>query len=252
MLILTGAVAGFIDSIAGGGGLITLPVLTMIFGSGAHAIGTNKIVGTVGAAIALAVYAQKGQLKWREGLYFVFWIGVGSYFGSRLTPLLPMTIFRWLLVIICPIILWVVWNKDRWILFENRPMPLKNKKKFFSDLQPNFVLAGLLCGAYDGAFGPGGGTFMFLALLYVVKLPLFAALAVSKLANTCSASVALATYASGGFVHWKVGSLVALGMAGGAFAGSRLASKKASTVVRPMLVIAVTLLMTKLLWDILK
>ncbi|OFZ16119.1 MAG: hypothetical protein A2X86_13620 [Bdellovibrionales bacterium GWA2_49_15] len=240
LLIFAGLVAGFIDSIAGGGGLITLPVLSLYLMPGPHSIGTNKIVGTVGALTALIIYARKGHLQLGKGMSFVLLVGAGSFLGSSCAPYLPVDYFKILLIILCPLLLLVVWNKDKFIHedLEHKITPWI------------FISTGILSGFYDGFFGPAGGTFMLLGLLYAVKLPLFVALAISKLANTLSAGVALATYASGGFVHWKVGLLMTAGMAVGAFFGAHLANKKANQIVKPVLTLIVCLLIVKLIFNL--
>lgn len=239
-----GAVAGFIDSIAGGGGLITLPLLSIVFGPGVHAIATNKIVGTTGALAALVVYARSGGLDWKAGLGFCASIALGSFAGSLLLPLLPQEIVRWLLVGACPLILWMVWRKGEWLL------PAASAE-IAPPRGPTWLLlaSGLGCGIYDGAFGPGGGTFMLLALALLARLPLFQALAVSKLANTVSAGTSLVSYAAVGYVHWAVGGVLASGMLAGALLGSHLNLRHADRILRPVLAGAVFLLLLRLLMD---
>ncbi len=240
ILIFAGFVAGFIDAIAGGGGLITLPVLSLYLLPGPDCIGTNKIVGTVGALIALIIYSRKGHLQLGKGLTFVFLVGAGSFLGSSSAPYLPVQYFKILLIILCPLLLLVVWNKDKFIHED-----LDHK------ISPwIFITTGILVGFYDGFFGPAGGTFMLLGLLYAVKLPLFVALAISKLANTLSASVALATYSSRGFVHWRVGLIMTVGVAVGSFLGAHFASTRAHKIVRPVLTLIVLLLMVKLVFNL--
>lgn len=242
---LMGLIAGAIDAIAGGGGLITLPTLSLMVGPGAHAIGTNKIVGSIGAAMALLVYARTHKVDWALCLVFSLWIALGSTVGGLSTPHLPQELFKWLLAATCPLILWIVWRKDLWVAREAghvRPRPRGPRAL----LDTPIVAAGLVVGFYDGAWGPGGGTFMFLALLFVAEMPLFQALAASKFANTCSASAALVTYGAQGYVHPREGLIVAGGMAAGAFLGARFATQRASRIVRPVLAIVVTLLVAKL------
>ncbi len=77
-LIITGLIAGAVDSVAGGGGLITLPALSIVVGAGVVAIGTNKIVGASAAAMALWVYSRRVQLPWSTGFAFAAWIMAGS------------------------------------------------------------------------------------------------------------------------------------------------------------------------------
>ncbi|MBI2521748.1 MAG: sulfite exporter TauE/SafE family protein [Bdellovibrio sp.] len=240
ILFFAGLVAGFIDSIAGGGGLITLPVLSLYLLPGPHSIGTNKIVGTVGALTALIIYSRKGHLQIGKGLRFVLLVGTGSFLGSSSAPYLPIHYFKILLIILCPLLLLLVWHKDKFIRED-----VEYKVSPFI-----FILTGVFCGFYDGFFGPAGGTFMLLGLLYAVKLPLFAALAISKLANTLSAGVALATYSTGGFVHWKTGLIMMAGMAPGAFFGAHIASKKADKIVKPVLTFIVCLLLLKLILNV--
>lgn len=243
----TGLLAGFIDSIAGGGGLITLPVLTLLVGAGAQAIGTNKIVGTVGALLALLVYMRKGHLPKGKSFLFAFFVVVGSCLGSRITPWIPIAWFKILLLLTCPLVLYVVWNRQLWISTVHTYDPKVDGAFKFSPMEVGLRIpaAGLLCGLYDGMWGPGGGTFMFLGLLFIVKLPLIQAIAASKLANTGSAGIALWTFSQGGYVHWRIGFVMAAGMALGAVLGANFALKNAERIVRPVLVLVVALLLVK-------
>jgi uncharacterized membrane protein YfcA len=203
--LIGGILAGFIDSIAGGGGLITLPLLALTLGPGIDAIATNKINGTVGALMALIVYARRGHLDWRSGALFTTMIVCGSFLGSLGAPFFSPDIFRFLILAICPVLLVVIWQKDRWL--QTQPENAEVKAWLVA-----FV--GLGCGLYDGAFGPGGGTFMLLSLTLVAKLPLLVALAASKLANTASASVGLVSYGLRGYIHWWYGASMATGLPG--------------------------------------
>lgn len=111
-----------------------------------------------------------------------------------------------------------------------------------------FMLAAFGSGFYDGFFGPGGGTFMFLSLYLGTGFPILTSIAISKLANTLSAGTALITYAKNGFVHWKIGLIMAIGMAVGSYIGASMTSKNAIKIVRPALTIVVTLLIIKLVF----
>ena len=244
LLLLSGLLAGFIDSIAGGGGLITLPTFSLILGAGPHAIGTNKIAGTVAALVALLVYIRGGHMDWRKSLAFAAWVSLGSFIGSRLSPLLPVAAFKYFLFITCPIILWVVFRKDFWVARELAVH--EHSTRWTNALSAPLILAGLGCGFYDGIWGPGGGTFMFLSLLFIARLPLFPALAAAKLANTVSAGTSLASYAWQGFVHWREGLILSSAIAVGAFIGAKQASKGGSKTVRVVLVFVVAILMFRL------
>ena len=244
ILVLGGFFGGFVDAIAGGGGLITLPVLIMAIGTPVDAIASNKIVGTVGAFIALLVYRRAGHLDWRKGVAFTAWVALGSLMGSSLSPWIPAHVLRWVIICVCPLILWVVWRKDS-LVVEFKPRLDGGPTAKVS--LPRLAAAGIACGFYDGAVGPGGGTFMFLGLLYVVKLPLLPAMAVTKLSNTFSAGTALCNFAISGHVHWAMGAMVASGMAVGAFIGAKYATRQAARIVRPVLTLVVVLLLLKLM-----
>lgn len=239
LLSLMGLLTGLIDSIVGGGGLISLPTLTIAIAPGAPAIGTNKIVGATGALMALIVYAKKGHLDWRAGLSFCLVCATGSFLGSSLAPMVSKDFFRILLIIMCPIILTIVWKRDTFF---------KEKENFIKPHPLFFFGAAFGSGFYDGFFGPGGGTFMFLGLFLGTGYPLLPSIAISKLANTFSATTALVTYAHNGFVHWIEGTYMAIGMIVGSFIGATYASKNITKIIRPMLTLIVTLLMIKLIW----
>lgn len=234
-----GIITGLIDSIVGGGGLISLPTLSIAIEPGAHAIGTNKIVGVVGAFMALVVYTRKGHLRFKEGIYFCVVCAIGSFFGSMMAPHVSKDFFRYMLLMMCPAILYIVWNRDRFFL---------ERENFVKPHYLVFFFFAFGSGFYDGFFGPGGGTFMFLGLFLGTGYPLLASIAISKMANTFSALTALVTYSHNGFVHWKEGFLMASGMAVGSFAGASYATKNITKIIRPMLTIIVTLLMVKLIW----
>ena len=239
VLSLMGFLTGLVDSIVGGGGLISLPTLSIAIAPGAHAIGTNKIVGSTGAFIALIVYARKGHLRWKEGLSFCIVCAVGSFFGSSMAPHVSKDFFRYLMLVMCPVILYIVWQRERFF---------KEQENFVKPHYSIFFLSALASGFYDGFFGPGGGTFMFLGLFLGTGYPLLASIAISKMANTFSATTALITYAHNGFVHWKEGFIMASGMVVGSYIGATYATKNITKIIRPMLTLVVVLLMIKLIW----
>lgn len=235
-------IAGFIDSIVGGGGLITLPVFTLLVGPGASAIGTNKVVGTIAALTALLVYTRHGHLRLKTATSFFLSVCVGSILGSKLALILPVEIFKYLIIGICPIFLYIILRKKSLLSHHH---PDQKAQENIGKL----ILFGLLCGIYDGVLGPGGGTLMLLSLVIGARLPLMVAIASSKFANVISASTALASYSISGVVHWSVGLEMAPYAFIGALLGSTLANKKAEKITRPLLVLVVVGLMIKLIFE---
>ncbi len=234
-----GLLAGFIDAIAGGGGLIALPAMSLVVGPGVDAIGTNKIASLAAAGIAFLVYLKRGHVDWKSSVLFTAMVGIGALFGSIAAQWTPKEVFPWLLAITCPLILVMVWRKDIWASRALHPGQQASRLAI--------ALAGFGAGIYDGMWGPGGGTIMFLGLLYFARLPLLTALAASKLANTAAAIVALVTYGVAGHVHVRLGLILGMGMLTGGFFGANLASTNAARVVRPALLAIVILLAIRVL-----
>jgi uncharacterized membrane protein YfcA len=236
VLALLAALAGFIDAIAGGAALITLPALSAVLGPGARAIGTAKLVGATAAVTAFLVLWAKGQRLDRIALTFGAWIGLGSLAGSTAAPHVDPEAFRYLMIGVCPLLLYVVLQKDRWLV-EPAPNPPS---------QARIALPGLAVGLYDGFFGPAGGTFMFLALVLVMGRPLLTALITAKFVNAVAGCVALANYARQDLVSWRHGSVMAAAVLAGAAFGARQAAHSGSRLVRPMLVVVTVLLLIRL------
>jgi uncharacterized protein len=236
LLLAAGLIAGLIDSIAGGGGLITVPSFVLVLGPGVTAIATNKIAGVASAGVALLIYMKNGHVTLRGQAVFALLVGIGAWLGSVLAPLFPPLAFKYLLFVICPLILFVVWRKDLWVK-ERSLLPVAHWRLW---------IAGFFCGLYDGIAGPGGGTLMFLSLLFFGRMPLLGAMGTAKLANLTSAGVSLVSYASQGLVQWRTGAVVGASIAVGAVIGAEFGNRRAVTAVRLALTIVVTLLLVRL------
>lgn len=241
-------IAGFIDSIAGGGGLISLPTIALAVGPGALAVGTNKIVAFAAAGTAFYVYARNGQFHLKRGLAFALAVFIGSFAGSQIGTLIAAQYFKWLMLAVCPVILIMVLRKDS--LLKAKAMKCESSlEELAAKDARNFwlvLVAGVACGIYDGILGPGGGTIMLLSLLVFAQMPLLLAIGISKFANLLSALSALGGYALHGQVDWWLGLRLAVFASVGAFIGSRFNAKRSTVLVRPLLVLVVVLLFIKL------
>lgn len=242
ILIGLAFIAGFIDSIAGGGGLITIPALALVFGEiSAQTIGTNKVVAVAAAGFAFLIYLKKGYFKFKEGILFSVFIGIGSFLGSLAAPTVPSVYFKYFLILSAPLVLWIIFKRSFWL---TKAQEVRTRKQ---DLL--VILSGFLCGFYDGIWGPGGGTFMLLSLLVLANQPLMTAIAISKFANLVSAGSSLGGYALQGLVVWKVGLIAFVPAMIGALLGAQLASQKAEKIVRPILVVVVVLLLLRIYFE---
>lgn len=237
LLVLGGFIGGLLDSIVGGGGLITVPVFLMILGPNAMAIGTNKVAAVAAQLSALAVYAKNSQVDFSKAWVFLGVTSLGAIGGALLAPYLPASFFKWFLLVVTPVVLILVFTKKLWTTSEHQ-------RKF-----PRLSLAGtFFAGLYDGVAGPGGGTLMFLALFFLGGLPTLVAMGTGKLANFGSATMSLATYSWSGNVDWKLGAVMAVPIAFGAWLGAYYGSRhreeeKARKLARTALV-AVSVLLT--------
>lgn len=234
--------AGFVDSIAGGGGLITLPAYLAYGINPALLLGTNKLSSSMGTAVAAAKLVREA----RFGPDLLFILGVlaagGAFLGARLISLVPPEALRYLLIILLPPV----------AIF------LAAKKSFgLADTSARFTEGALLRRAgglsfcvsfYDGLLGPGTGTFLAVGFARVCGYDLLRATALAKLLNLVSNLAALGAFLYLGAVDAKLG--LAMGLAGmaGNYAGAHMALKKGSWIIRPMLLAVSAALLAKIAW----
>jgi uncharacterized protein len=238
--------AGFIDSIAGGGGLISLPAY-LSAGLPPHlALGTNKFSSTFGTFVSFIRFMKNGQINFKPALASVAGALPGSYLGARLTLLVNEAYLKYILIILLPVIVVLVISKKD---FGEKDTSAKLSLPGIIALS---VLTGLVIGAYDGFFGPGTGTFLILIYTGIMGFNLTTASGNTKVVNLASNISALATFIIMGKVVYAIGIPAALAGILGNWLGSGLAIKNGSKVIRPFFLIAVTLLFLKLLYDLLK
>lgn len=234
-LAVAGFVTGLIDSIAGGGGLISVPAYMLVLGSGVEAIATNKVSALCSTLAALYIYHRSGFVDFRTNKYFLLLVFVGACVGAWLSRYVPKEMYRYMLVVLIPVILIVLFQRHLWAERARTAKPL-------------WVLCvmGFLCGAYDGIAGPGGGTLMFLSLFVVGGLPLTLSIGTAKLANVFSAGSSLVTYVAMGKVQWLVAIPLTITIVMGALIGARFASRDAAKYARMALVAVSLILLARL------
>lgn len=235
--------AGLVDSIAGGGGLISLPAY-MIAGLPAHtALGTNKLSSAIGAAVATFRMARGGYIMVRLAIPAAIGALAGSAIGARLALLTPAGVFQVLLIVALPIVAFFVLRK--------RTLDVPADARISPRRQVAIVAAvSLIVGGYDGFYGPGTGTFMLIAFTALAKLPVKDASGEVRVANLASNIAALVTFLSSGVVWIGLGLTAAAFSILGNYIGSGLVMKGGAKIVRPIIVAVLVMLFVKVVWDL--
>lgn len=231
---------GFIDSIAGGGGLITLPAI-MAMGVPPHlALGTNKLQGSFGSFTATLNFAKKGMINFKEaglGIVFTF---IGACVGAVLILFLNPDFLR----LVIPFLLIAIFIYTIFM-----PKVGESDRRARMDKSIFYIVFGMILGFYDGFFGPGAGSFWTFAMIALIGVNMKKAVAHTKLLNFTSNVVSLGIFIIGGQVLWLVGILMGAGQILGAYIGSNLVIKKEVKFIRAMFLTVVAATILKLIYD---
>lgn len=240
ILALVAFVAGFIDAIAGGGGLLTIPAL-LTAGLPPHLVlGTNKLCATFGAATASYTFYRRQLFSprlWRNGLLGT---AIGALLGASLAHWLPAAWLNQMLPV-------VVFACGLYLLCSGPP---------HATPAPAAVMPrgrqwpqGLALGFYDGVAGPGTGAFWTVSNLLLYPLDLLRASGVARSMNFVSNAMALAVFIVHGQVAWLLGICMGLALMAGAFFGARTAIKGGNRFIRPVFILVVLALTARLAWQ---
>ena len=237
-LTATAVVTGFIDAIAGGGGLIIMPALLFCGVSPLQALGTNKLQSMFGTGTALRNYWRSGLVEWRPNRLSVLLVFGGAVAGAFVVQRIETN----LLNLIIPILLVAA---AIYILISPRMTDEAAQHRVSSN---GYAPLGGAIGFYDGFFGPGTGTFFTTTLVAMRGYGLTKATALTKLFNFTSNVASVLLFAAGGHLLWLLGLCMAGGAMLGGWLGSRTALRFGARLIRPLLV-AISLGMTaRLLW----
>ena len=240
VLFLTGLAAGFLDAIAGGGGLITLPVLLSLGLSPQDALGTNKLQATFGSGSATWHFAAAGQVDFRECVAGIVCTGLGAALGAvSLQQLDPGFLRRTIPWLLAAIALYTLFQPK---LGQEDGRPRWNRHAFH-------LVFGLLRGFYDGFFGPGTGSFWAMAHMLGLGLNMIKATARTKVMNFTSNLASLAVFLAGQHVLFGAGLTMGLGQLVGARLGARTVMVKGTRLIRPVFITMALAITGKLLYD---
>ncbi len=238
LLFATATVAGLIDAIAGGGGLITIPVLLGIGLPPQLALGTNKLQATCGSGSAMLHFIRSGAVKLRECLAGIIWTFIGSALGVGTVQLLDPSLLRTVLP-------WLLGAIAVYTLLSPRLGNEDIRARMASG--PFYLLFGLTLGFYDGFLGPGTGSFWAVAFVVLMGYSLQRATAYTKVMNFTSNIAALLFFLLAGQVRFSEGLVMGAGQFIGARVGARLVTSRGSAFIRPIFIVMVVALLIKLI-----
>ncbi len=237
-------VAGLVDAVAGGGGLIQLPALLVLFPDAPvpALLGTNKVASISGTAAALLRYARnRVPIPWRAVGPAAVAAFVGSFAGARLATHLPAELMRPVVVVLLAGVAAFTFLRKDFGALARDPHPAS---------LPAAILMGAVLGAYDGFFGPGTGTFLLFGFIALLGLDFLGASASSKVVNVATNLAAILAFAWAGHIWWETALPMAACNIAGSQVGSRLALVRGAPFVRRLFLGVVLLLLGRMTWEV--
>ena len=235
--------AGFVDAIAGGGGLISLPAYLIAGLPTQAALATNKMSACMGATIAAGKYAKSGFIPWKTAIPCVLFAMLGSNLGAQIVLLIDDYYFKRLMLVILPLTaLYIYRNK---VMAQERPaLPFWQTAIIGSAV--SFAI-----GVYDGFYGPGTGVFLILLLTSLAHYGLKEANGLCKAINWTTNVSSLAVFLMNGRVLLPLGLTAGLFSIAGSYLGARTFEKKGAQSVKPLMLVVVAIFFVKVLLEIL-
>ena len=243
-LAIASGFAGFVDAMAGGGGLIQLPALILGLPNKELPLilGTNKVPSALGTTAAARNYFKNIKPDIPLTLTMMFPAFVGSIGGAYFAAEVPKEFFKPFIVLLLIAVVIYTWLKPE--LGMDEKLKYSHKKRLFL-----VALIGLLIGFYDGIFGPGTGTFLVFFLVSGIGYAFLKASGTAKLVNLSTNIGAILSFQLTGHIWWQLGLLLAFANITGATIGSKLAIKGGSPLVRKVFLVVTTLLIARVAWD---
>lgn len=232
---------GFVDAVAGGGGLISLPAY-LIAGVPVHmAIGTNKLSSGMGTSLATFRYARNGYIDWKRGGWCLVCALIGANIGAHLTLLVPEDIFKIVMLVILPMTVFYVLRKKA---FDSDKEPFSPRKTTVIAMCAAFVI-----GMYDGFYGPGTGTFLILLLTGAARMKLSEANGITKVINLTTNLTSLCVFILNGKVIFLPGFIAGLFGIAGNYLGTKCFDKGGSKVVKPLMLTVLVIFLIKIIYE---
>lgn len=234
--------AGFLDSIAGGGGLISLPAF-LIAGVPPHmALGTNKMSSVLGTSMATWRFAKNGYIQLKKVIWFIVAALIGSTIGANLTLHVSERIVEYMMIGVLPVVAFYVLRNKK-MGDDTLAHTIPEKKSFLIALAAAFVI-----GVYDGFYGPGTGTFLILVLTGAARYTMKEAAGTTKAINLSSNVAAIITFIINGKVIYPLGLAAGLCSILGNYIGSGMVMTNGHKIVRPLVLVVLTILFVKIIF----
>ncbi len=233
--------AGLVDAIGGGGGLISLPAYLLAGVPMHNAIATNKLSSTCGTTLTTVRFIRQGLVNWKIALPTIVFAMLGSSLGANLSMKMDEGIMQNVLFVILPLVAFIVMNPKLFRDNEGAKVVLNTR------LWVTAIVSSFIIGMYDGFYGPGTGTFLIIAFTVFAKMDLRSANAQAKIINLTTNITSLTIFLLNGQAIILLGLAAAVCNMAGNYVGSSLAMKQGSKVTRPVIVLVLILLFLKVL-----
>lgn len=235
--------AGFVDAIAGGGGLISLPAYLLAGVPMHQAIATNKLSSATGTTISTIRYCRNTKVDWSIAGPAIVLSLIGSSIGAKLTMMMPESVLKVVLLVVLPVTAVFVFRKNA--LVEKQSGSVSHRRMLLITW-----IAALAIGCYDGFYGPGTGTFLLLVMVGLAKMDMMQAAANTKLINLASNISALVAFLIGGKVVLTLGLAASVFSIAGHYTGSSMVMKNGTKIVKPIILVVLVLLFLKVIFDL--
>ena len=239
-LLSASFLAGFVDSIAGGGGIVQLPALLIGLPNSpaAEVLGTNKLSAVFGTTTAAALYRKQIKPDPKVLIGMAIPAFLGSAAGALLASRIPTSSMRPMILVLLIAVAIYTWLKPDLGKLENLRHVPKQRIQIGA-------IAGAVIGFYDGIFGPGTGSFLMLILVATLGYAFITASAIAKVVNVATNVGALIVFGINGAVIWQIGIIMGIANITGAIIGSRLAIRRGSTLVRKVFLLVTIVLIVR-------
>lgn len=236
---------GFVDSVAGGGGLITLPGY-MMAGLPVHfAAGTNKVVAGIGTATATVKFFRSGKIRLRIALCAASGALLGGFVGAGIAKHLPAAVLKGLMLVALPLMaVFLTVRKD----FGQAAVERQYSRRYEVAVSLGI---GLAVGLYDGIIGPGTGTLLIMAFTAFLSMDMVTASGCAKVGNLASNIAAATSFLMGGYVVWQIALPAALCSIAGNYCGALYAIRGGGKRIRAMIFVVLGLMFIKMLYEVL-